>query len=145
MAGTSDDERERLLAEVRFGDADHRRVFDIGMGDECLLDLGGIDVHAARDDHVLDAVGDEEEPVFVDVADIAGAVEAVAKHVVAERVAAEVAAQHDGRVDRDLAGLPGRQAVPVLVDDRDLDTVIRDATAAGLRELVLGWHVADHA
>ena len=49
-----------------------------------LLDLGRVDVHAARDDHVLDAVGDEQEPVLVDMPHVARAVEAVAHDVVAE-------------------------------------------------------------
>ena len=65
---------------------------DVGVRDQRLLDLGGIDVDAARHDHVLDAIGDEEEAVLVEVADVAGAIEAVAEHVVAERLAAEIAA-----------------------------------------------------
>ena len=42
-----------------------------GMADQHRLDLGRIDVHAAADDEVRAAVGEEEVAVGVDVADVA--------------------------------------------------------------------------
>ena len=42
-----------------------------GMGEEHALDLGGIDVHAAADDHVGLAVAEEQVAVVVEVADVA--------------------------------------------------------------------------
>src|SRR5690348_837423 len=38
---------------------------------EDVLDLAGIDVHAAADDHVAGPVGDEQVAVIVEVADVA--------------------------------------------------------------------------
>ena len=48
-----------------------------GWFDEPLLDLDAVDVLAAADDHVLLAVGDEEEALVVEVADVAGVEPAV--------------------------------------------------------------------
>ena len=42
-----------------------------GMGEEHGVDLGRVDVHAAGDDEVGGAVGEEEEAVVVDAADVA--------------------------------------------------------------------------
>jgi hypothetical protein len=42
------------------------------MTGEHLLDLDRVDVLAARDDHVLDPVGEEEVALLVDVAAVAG-------------------------------------------------------------------------
>jgi len=58
--------------------ADHGRVRDRRMFDQAVLDLDAVDVLAASDDHVLLAIGDEQESVFVDVADVAGVQPAVA-------------------------------------------------------------------
>ena len=55
-----------LVGDPEHGDVGHRRVLD-----ERLLDLGRVDVHAARDDHVGGPVGEEHEAVLVDVADVA--------------------------------------------------------------------------
>ncbi|SKU19932.1 Uncharacterised protein [Mycobacteroides abscessus subsp. abscessus] len=38
---------------------------------QCVLDLLRVDVHAAGDDHECLAIGQIQEPVFVDVPDIA--------------------------------------------------------------------------
>ena len=52
------------------------------MGAQDGLHLGGIDVHAAADHHVLAAVEQHHESVFVEASDVAGADEAVALRVV---------------------------------------------------------------
>src|SRR5699024_12581043 len=43
-----------------------RRSSDLG------FDLGGVDVLTAGDEHVLEPVDDEEEPILVEVADVTG-------------------------------------------------------------------------
>ena len=57
------DERREPLAEVGIGHADDRYLTHRGMGDEQAFDLGGIDVLAAADDHVVVPAVDEIEPV----------------------------------------------------------------------------------
>jgi len=44
---------------------------------ERLLDLDRVHVLAAGDDHVLDAIGEEQVALFIEVAPVAGAEEAV--------------------------------------------------------------------
>src|SRR5580692_4033970 len=91
LAGEADDiRRRRLLAGLHHhdgldrlapfvvGHADHGDFGDIGVIADRAFDLGGIDVLAARDDHVLDAVVDIEIAVAVHVAGVAGAQPAVA-------------------------------------------------------------------
>src|SRR3712207_7366780 len=47
------DESVADLAPFRIGPAQHRRVDDVGMGGEDVLDLRGIDVLPAGDEHLL--------------------------------------------------------------------------------------------
>src|SRR6266699_950974 len=66
-----------LLAQVLVRDADHGHVEHGGMSGEQVLGLLGVDVDAARDDHVALAVGEVQVSVGVDMADVpdgAGAV-----------------------------------------------------------------------
>jgi hypothetical protein len=60
-----------LFAEVLVGHAEHGHVEHLGVHGEHVLGLLGVDVHAAGDDHVRLAVGEVEEAVLVDVADVA--------------------------------------------------------------------------
>ena len=53
-------------------DPDGRRVPDAGDVVDGLLDVGGDDVLAAHDDHVLDAPGDEEVALGVEEPEVAG-------------------------------------------------------------------------
>ena len=62
---------------LRVGHADDGAVLHRGVAPDHLLDLARIDVEAARDDHVLLAVGDVQEAFLVDVADVAGVQPAV--------------------------------------------------------------------
>jgi hypothetical protein len=114
------------------------------MRHESLLDLGRVDVDPAGDDHVLDPVGDKQEAVGIAVADVAGPVEAVLDGVRAEGSLPEVVVDNHRGVDRNLAGLPGRQQVPLVVDDRDLDAVVRQSAGSGFAQLVFGRGEADH-
>ena len=60
-----------LFAEVVVGDAEHGDVHHLRVGDEQVLGFLRIDVHAAADDHERLAVGQEQEAVVVEVADVA--------------------------------------------------------------------------
>src|SRR5690606_33998864 len=66
------DEGLRGLAPLLGRDADHRAVGDGRVAHQDVLDLGGVDVLPARDDHVLDPVVHVEVAVLVQVADVAG-------------------------------------------------------------------------
>ena len=60
-----------LLAPVVVRDAEDGGVGDGGVGEQRGLDLGRVDVDAARDDHVDLAVAEEEVAVLVEIADVA--------------------------------------------------------------------------
>ena len=60
-----------LLAELLVGHAEHRRVGHLGVGDQQVLGLLRIDVHAAGDDHVGLAVGQVQVALGVDIAHVA--------------------------------------------------------------------------
>src|SRR3546814_10661876 len=65
------DEGRHALAEFGIGDTDHRTVRDAGKRDQRGYDLGRVDVDAARDDHVAEAVADKEEAGRVAIDEIA--------------------------------------------------------------------------
>src|ERR1700726_3771877 len=67
------------LAPGVMGDAEHGALRYGGMLGHGVLDLGGIDVPAAADDHVLDAVDDVDEAVLIHASGIAGMDPAVAQ------------------------------------------------------------------
>ena len=95
-----------LLAQLRVGHAVDGGVGDLGVVHEPLLDLDAVDVLAAPDDHVLLAVGDEEEAVLVEVADVAGVQPAVGVDGLGGGLGLVPVAGHEDRAgDADLAGL----------------------------------------
>ena len=57
--------------------ADDRGFLDVGVLEEHRFDIGGVDVVAAADDHVLHATRDVDEAVVVEVREVAGAQPAV--------------------------------------------------------------------
>src|SRR5579884_914859 len=59
------DPGHELLAVLGVGHADHLDVAHVGVGVEELLDLPGVDVLPAPDDHVLDAADDVDVAVLV--------------------------------------------------------------------------------
>src|SRR5690554_828624 len=79
-ARAPDDDGDHHLAPVIVGAAHDRGFLDVGRLDQHVLDLGRIDVLAARDDHVLLAAVDPEEAVGVEVPDVAGVEPAVDEH-----------------------------------------------------------------
>src|SRR5581483_7371339 len=66
------DPGHQLLAVLDVGDADHLDVAHVGVGVEELLDLPGVDVLPAPDDHVLDAADDVDVAVLVHGGQVAG-------------------------------------------------------------------------
>ena len=89
------------------------------MGHERLLNLGGVHVLAARHDHVLRSIDEEQEALGVDPADVAGPVPAVAEHGggllgLVPIAGHDVVAAHD-----DLAALSCGQVIAIGIDDGD--------------------------
>ena len=80
------DEGDDGLAPSLVRSADHCRFQHGRMARQRILDFARIDVLAAGNDHVLEAVDDIDEAGFVDLADIAGVQKAVRDSV--SRVAA---------------------------------------------------------
>ena len=120
-------------APLGVGQPDHDDVGDAGVVDQRVLDLGREDVGPAGDDEVRAAVGDVEEAVVVERAEVAGAGEPVVGDGQADR-AAEVVVEPAGRpAQEDLADLAGRQVVAVVVEDADLGVAVAAPDAAGVR------------
>ena len=114
-------DRDRLFAPALVAHADDGDLAHLRQFVDHALDLGGGDVLAAGDDHVLLAVGEIEKAVLVEIADVAAA----------EPVAEEgggglfriipVALRDLWPAQADFAVLAGRQAVAGIVADLDLD------------------------
>src|SRR3546814_10049434 len=77
MALAHDDNRLHALAPSRVGHADHRDAGNGRMGRKHILDLGRIDILAARNDHVLGPIDDIIEAFLVAARDISRAVPAI--------------------------------------------------------------------
>src|SRR5207253_4104915 len=106
------------------------------------LDFAGVNVLPAGDDHVFQAIQDEEVPVCVLIADIAGAKEAVPECTLC-LVRVFPIATHDIRAASDqLACLPGFDLLPCWIANTHVDSHAR-TPARG--EFVLGGLLAFHA
>src|SRR5581483_3444540 len=104
--------------------ADDDDVGDGGVVDEGALDLGRVHVGAAGDDHVDAPVGDVEEALLVEVAEVAAGAEPVGGGGLA-LAAPEVPVQaRRRRLEVDLADLARGQVVPVGAEDADLRVAI---------------------
>src|SRR5262249_22138436 len=73
------DEGGNDLAPALVRDPDHGHLGDCGMQRQATFDLDRRDVLAAADDHVVDAAGDEEIAITVQIAGIAGEIPALAQ------------------------------------------------------------------
>ena len=60
-----------LFTHFLVGDAEHRDVEHLGVGDQQVLGLLGIDVHAAGHDHEVAPIGEVQVALVVDVAHVA--------------------------------------------------------------------------
>src|SRR3954464_6110845 len=110
------------LPHLRVRHPDHGHVGDLGMDGEEVLGLLRIDVHATTDDHVREAVGEEQEAVLVHVPDVAERGPAAAERVAAGgrlgRVVVVLELRPTGEVQG--PGTPGRQLGALLVAHVDL-------------------------
>jgi hypothetical protein len=97
------------LAPLVVRQADDGAVLNRRVLHDRLLDLGGVDVEAAGDHHVLRAVDDEQEVVVVEVTDVPGVVPAEGGGLRGRPRVAVVAAHHQRAAHDDLPGLPALQ------------------------------------
>ena len=124
--------RGERLAELGVRNAEHRTVGDFRHGDEHGLDLGGIDIDAARDHHVGLAVADIEIALAIEVADVADRHEPIAVDGFPVLIAVDV-----GEVG--VGGLPAinqprlerRQHIAGVIHDAHVGT--RNRTPGGAR------------
>ena len=127
--GLDPDQRDEELAAV----ADHHRLAHVRRDLEAVLDLRRRDVLAAGgDDHVLLAVGDRQEALLVDRADVAGVEPAVGVDGGGGGVGVlVVAGEHGRRAREDLAvlGDPQLDALERLADGADPHVVERHQRA----------------
>ena len=143
-------ERQRRFAPLLARDADHRDVDHVGMPEQQHLDVGGIDVEAAGNDHVLLAVEQDDEAVLVDAAHVARLEEQAAVLVVPEQVARlvgllVVALHHDLGAAGQLAHLALRQHPALLVQHDDLAAQPRLAHGVELVGMEVGLERAGAA
>jgi hypothetical protein len=103
--------QHRHLAPARVGQAHHRGLGHAGPGAGDVLDLGGVDVLAAGDQHVLAAAHHRHPAIGIGTGQVAGGVPAVDE--AGARRLAVVAAHQVGRTQLDLAHCAGshRRAV----------------------------------
>ena len=107
--GLEHDERLRDFAEAFVGNADHGDLRDARMAQHQVLDLGGIRVEPADDEHVLDAPDDAQVAVGVDRAEVAGVQPTVGVDRGRGRFrVVEISARHRLAAHDDLAGLARR-------------------------------------
>ncbi|MNE98793.1 hypothetical protein D3C80_1973620 [compost metagenome] len=70
--GLAHHHRVHRFAPLLVRNANHRTHGHLGMAGDDVLDLGGIHVLAAADDHVLEAVDNEQVALLVHVGAVAG-------------------------------------------------------------------------
>ena len=126
---------QRCVGHTDDGDFAHLRQFV-----DDALDLGGGDILAAGNDHVLLAIGQVEKAVLIEIADVSGT-----KPVAEERGCGflgilPVALRDLGPAQADFAVLAGRQAIAGIVTDFDLDMGDGAAGRADLFDLAAGFH-----
>src|SRR5829696_1008753 len=125
-------------------DADHRHVDHVGMPQQQHLYVGGIDVEAAGNDHVLLAVEQDDETVLVDATHVTRLEEQAALGVVPEQVARlvgllVVAPHHRLGAAGELADLALRQHPALLVQHHDLAAQRRRADRMQLVGMEIGF------
>lgn len=119
--GRDDDESVSDLAPTVIGCGDDRGLGDCGVIEECGFHLSGVDVLPAGDEHVLQSVDDEEEPVGVEVADVAGVEPATGgERRIGGGLVVPVAVGDIGSADDDLTLDSRRAGVARSVADLDL-------------------------
>src|SRR5579864_6159883 len=94
------------------------------------LDIVGVDIHAATDDHLLLPADDVEVAVLVQVAQVSAVQPATPPHLRGGHGVLVVLAVPGGIAGDDLTDLAGRAGHPGVVDDADLHRVPRPAYSA---------------
>ncbi|MNV80543.1 hypothetical protein D3C71_1741550 [compost metagenome] len=111
-----------------------------------MLDLGRVDVHAARDDHVRGAVADEQVAIGIEVAEVAQRDPALAVDGAARGVVVQVGEVRVSRLAHvDQAGLARRARLARFVEDAHAGRVDGTARRAGALRGVLGRGHGNHA
>ena len=118
-AGVGGDVQHRHLAVGGVGASDHGGLGDLRKLVDDDLDLPGIDVLAAADDHVLGPVDQDQVAIFVEVTDVAGVQPAVDEGLRGLLRPVQVATHHVVALDDNLAGLTVGDRAACLVDDPD--------------------------
>src|ERR1700683_3012058 len=109
------------LDVVLVGQPDHRALLDAGVLLDDGLDFPRAHVLPARDDDVLEPVGDEDVSRAVTVPDVAGVQPAVLQDLGRRDGIVPVAVRHSGAADHYLARLAVRARLAAGADDVDLD------------------------
>ena len=145
-AGAELDGGVDALSPVRIGYSEDGGVLDGGMTVQGVLDLGRVDVHAARDDHVPLAVTDVDEALGVHPGHVAHRHPLAARGLRRGRRVAVVLVEHAVvAAHEQLAGRAGRRPAPVVVENGQLDAGRGAAARAGLAQHVLGTQHGVHA
>ncbi len=121
------------------GDAKDGDVGHAGGANQGGFDLGGVNVDAARNDHVDLAVRQEQESIFVQVSDVADrevVIEPVLLGLLLVLVVLELLARHHEHVDG--AHLACGQFVHVVVEDLDIRCGPRVANSPRVGKPVFG-------
>ena len=121
-AGSRLDRGVQALAPCVVRHAEHRDVLHARMAVEHILDLRGIDVDAAGDDHVAHPIADVHEALVVHPCDVAHR-EPVAALGLARRLRLLVVLVEDAVValDEELARLAALHGLPLRVEHGQLD------------------------
>src|ERR1700678_1373073 len=109
------------------------------MAEQRVLDLGRIDALAARPDHVLHPVMDEDIAVLVPVRSVTGAHPSLANRSRGRPRIVPVSLHDDGGSDQDLPDCAPRGFRPILPHDLELETGPRDSagTQLAFRRIVI--------
>src|SRR6185312_13520254 len=144
-AGRAGDIGLHRLPAIGIGDAENDAFGDLGILVDRLLDVARIDLVAAGDDDVLDAVDEEKVTVGVEVADIAGAQPATAEHR-GGRLGLAPISRHDLRsAHRHFAALACRRQPRRVVERYDLDDGVRQRQPDRPRFIdAYQWIAGDH-
>ncbi len=103
------------------GNADDGDLRDGGVSRDRVLDLDGVHILAAGNDHVVEAVDKVDVAVGIDVADVAGVIPAASHHVLCLFGAVPVLAEEVSALGAHLALLPACHGGSVFILDRELD------------------------
>ncbi len=139
------DEGHDGFAPVGVGDPDHGDLSDTVDVDDLGLDLGGVDVHASGDDHVVLAVEQVQEAVGVEPADVAGSEPPAGQERLVVQGRIGVAQEELRPPGHDLPVDSRAHLAVVVVEQADLVAGRQDAVGAGpLVQRVKGRAGADH-